>query len=82
MTTSDSKQVAFDSRYVEELLLDESNIASRDYAVGLELLRSYSKIPEGEIASHVAQIVSLLFFPPVPTTLRGFSLSQRSLHPH
>ena len=55
---ANSKQVDFDSRYVESLLLDESNIQSQDYAAGRELLRVYSKIPEQELASHVAEIVS------------------------
>ncbi len=51
------QQVAFDARYVESLLLDKSNITARDYAGGLDLLRNYSKIPEEEITSHVADIV-------------------------
>lgn len=55
---ANSKQVDFDSRYVESLLLDESNIQSQDYAAGRELLRVYSEIPEQELASHVAEIVS------------------------
>ena len=55
--TEDSNQVNFDPRYVVSLLLDESNIQSRDYAAGRELLRKYSKIPEDEIAAHAANIV-------------------------
>ena len=51
------QRVAFDARYVERLLLDKSNITARDYATGLDLLRNYSKIPEEEITSHVAEIV-------------------------
>ena len=51
------QQVAFDARYVGSLLLDKSNIAARDYATGLDLLRNYSKIPEEEIRAHVADIL-------------------------
>ena len=56
---STSKQVSFDSRYVESLLLDESNIQSGLYATGRELLKQYSKIPDDKIASHVASVVRL-----------------------
>ena len=58
MSDQKKEQVAFDARYVESLLLDESNITSRDYAAGLDLLRNYSKIPEEQISSHVAEIVN------------------------
>lgn len=58
MSDPKKDQVAFDARYVESLLLDESNIASRDYATGLDLLRNYSNIPEEQITSHVAEIVN------------------------
>lgn len=51
------QQVAFDARHVESLLLDKSNITARDYATGLNLLRNYSRIPEEETTSHVAEIV-------------------------
>lgn len=54
---SQGQQVVFDARYVESLFLDKSNTTARDYATGLDLLRRYSKIPEEEIASHVAEIV-------------------------
>ncbi|KAL8953259.1 MAG: hypothetical protein Q9222_000864 [Ikaeria aurantiellina] len=60
MTTEASKQVGFDVRYVESLLLDESNIKSQDHAAGLELLRKYSSIPEHQLVSHVVKVVSLL----------------------
>ena len=61
---ANSKKVTFDSRYVQSLLLDESNIQSLDYASGRELLRFYSKIPEQELATHVADIVSsAILFP-------------------
>lgn len=56
------QQVTFDARYVGSLLLDKSNIANRDYATGLDLLRNYSKIPEEEIPSHVADIVRNIIF--------------------
>ncbi|KAL8969997.1 MAG: hypothetical protein Q9183_001725 [Haloplaca sp. 2 TL-2023] len=55
MAVESSKQVSFDERYVEKLLLDESNIKSRDYSAGLELLRKYSGIPEDQLVSHVAE---------------------------
>ncbi|KAI4199447.1 MAG: hypothetical protein LQ348_001886 [Seirophora lacunosa] len=51
-----SKQVGFDSRYVAKLLLDESNIKSRDYTAGIELLRKYSNIPEDQLVFHVTEI--------------------------
>ncbi|MCJ1459101.1 hypothetical protein MMC28_009478 [Mycoblastus sanguinarius] len=54
--TAQSEQVTFDSRYVSSLLLNESNIQSRDYAAGRELLLSYSEIPPDAIATHVADI--------------------------
>lgn len=54
-----SKQVGFDSRYVAKLLLDESNIKSRDYTAGIELLRKYSNIPEDQLVFHVTEIVRL-----------------------
>ena len=57
---SRSKQVTFDERYVESLILDESKIQYADYAAGRELLLSYSHIPEEQIPSHVADIVSPL----------------------
>lgn len=60
MPVQSPKQVGFDARYVKPLLLDESNIKSRDYTAGLELLRKYSGIPEDQLVSHVAEIVSLL----------------------
>ncbi|KAI4259831.1 MAG: hypothetical protein L6R42_004370, partial [Xanthoria sp. 1 TBL-2021] len=56
MPLESSKQVGFDARYVEALLLDESNIKSPDYTAGLELLRKYSGIPEDQLVSHVAEI--------------------------
>ncbi|MDI1493410.1 MAG: hypothetical protein OHK93_005199 [Ramalina farinacea] len=51
-----SQQIQFDPRYVASLLLDEANIVSANFAAGRELLRQYSKIPENELASHVADI--------------------------
>ena len=59
MAVEASKQVGFDTRYVEALLLDKSNIKSRDYTTGLELLRNYSGIPENQLVSHVSEIVRL-----------------------
>lgn len=59
MTVEHSKQVGFDARYVESLLLDNSNIKSQDYTTGLELLRNYSGIPEDLVVSHVSEIVRL-----------------------
>lgn len=55
---SSSKQINFDERYVESLLLDKSKIQYADYAAGRELLLSYSQIPEEELPLHVAEIVS------------------------
>ena len=54
-----SNHVAFDERFVESLILDESNIQNPDFAAGRELLLSYSHIPVARIPAHVADIVSL-----------------------
>ncbi|KAL8957979.1 MAG: hypothetical protein Q9193_004874 [Seirophora villosa] len=62
MSGEHSKQVGFDPRYVENLLLDESYIKSRDHTAVLELLRKYSNIPEDQLVFHVAEIVRLLRF--------------------
>ena len=59
--SSRPKQVTFDERYVESLLLEKSEIQYADYAAGRELLLSYSHIPEDKISSHVVNIVSALF---------------------
>ncbi|KAL8662118.1 MAG: hypothetical protein Q9202_005010 [Teloschistes flavicans] len=56
MPAQGSKQVSFDSRYVEALLLDESSVKFQDFAGGRALLRDYSKIPEDQIAGHVSEI--------------------------
>lgn len=57
------KQVNFDPRYIESLLLDESELQSSVYATGRELLRSYSRVPDDKIASHVADVVCLYLAP-------------------
>ena len=57
MTHAASREVKFDPRYVESLLLDESNIKFQEYAAGCTLSRQYSNIPENSIAAHVADIV-------------------------
>lgn len=64
MPVESSKQVGFDARYVESLLLDESNIKSEDYTAGLDLLRNYSLIPDNQIVSHVVEIVCPSFYVP------------------
>jgi len=66
-----SKQVNFDLRYVESLLIDESNIQSSVYAAGRELLQNYSKIPENEIASHVVDVVCLQSTPMFAIVMLG-----------
>jgi len=61
----------FDLRYVESLLIDESNIQSSVYAAGRELLQNYSKIPENEIASHVVDVVCLQSTPMFAIVMLG-----------
>ena len=50
-------QLSFDQRYVRSFLLSESEVDARISAPGRTLLREYAKIPDKEIAAHVASIV-------------------------
>ena len=69
-----TKPIEFDRRYINSLLLDETNIHSRQYAAGCELLRKYSHIPEDHIVAHIADIVRIPHFLNAPfTTLQPLS---------
>lgn len=50
-------QPRFDPRYVRPFLLSEPEVDARISAPGRTLLREYAKIPDKEIAAHVADIV-------------------------
>lgn len=68
---SESKtQLKFDPRYVQEYLLDESEIATRllspVYVSGRILLRDYAGLAEEQIPAYVAKFVSYFRLCPRP----------------